>query len=138
MWENLLMGYSPDAGSAYGSKLNWSESLGWGTLALSFVGGLKGVGVIFGAITPDLINPWLILIASTVTGAVAVGTLAYAKIQRTRLDGGTLEAIYAANDRAIGNDRPVPYPAFLPKGAITVTTTTTVDVASPKPPEIRS
>ena len=88
-----------------------------------------------GSITPDAINPWLILIASTLTGGVAVVTLAYGKIIKAKLDGDTLEAIYAANNRAIAAGQTPPYPAFLPKGAFTVTTTTTVDL-KPTPPGI--
>ena len=135
-WEIFMGSDYTMQSSPFSSYLRWGESLGWGTLILSFYGGVKSLGILVGTLTPDLINPWLILIASTVTGGTAVGLLAYSRIQRARLEGETLEAIYAANNIAIRAGKVPPWPAFLPKGALTatVTTTTVVDVNPSKPP----
>lgn len=134
-WE-IFMHYAPTS-SPFATHLRWGETLGWGTVVLSGLAGLKGAATLIGAITPDMVNPWLILIASTIVGAAGVWTVVYARIHRARLDGETIEAIYAANNRAIRDGKPIPFPAFLPAGAIPVTATTVVDAAPAKPPEVK-
>lgn len=131
-WE-ILMSYSATT-DTYGSHLRIGEASGWVTLLLSTMGCIRGATSLFGNITPDVVNPWLILIASTITGGVAVWTLAYSRIVKARLEGSTLEEIYAANNRAVRANQPVPFPTFMPRGSVTVTTKTTVDVQA-KPPE---
>lgn len=132
---DFLMAYSPSVPShTFGPHLRLGEFSGWATLILSVIGGIRALGHVIANITPDAVNPWLILIASSITGLVAVGTLAYSRIIRVKLDGETLEEIYKANNEAIRAGHTIPFPNFLPKGAITVTTKTTIDVQA-KPPE---
>lgn len=136
-WE-IFMGYAAEhSGPDIGSHLRVGEVSGWAALVMSIFAGLEGAGTLLGAITPDVINSWFLLVGSLVLSGVASGALIYSKVIRTRLEGSTLTEIFAANNLAIRNRQPIPYPAFMPKGSITVVTQTTIDVtAVPKaPPE---
>lgn len=113
----------------HATKLNTvhlGEGLGWATIV---IGGMSAVGSFFhlsmATVTPGDVQPWVILVAGVIVMAVGVGITVYNRIlkaildgqsltQKATLDGQAIAAIYAANNLAIAQGKPVPRPEYLP------------------------
>ncbi len=113
MWDDLMEFVHRHVSS----HVQIGQATGWIALVTSTVGVMVAGVRLLGAITPDGVNQWILLLISTITGGTAVGCLAYARIVAARQDGETLEVCHELNRREMMAGRPPRFPHLIPKAA---------------------
>lgn len=84
--------------------------------ACSWIAGTIGsVTAIFGVVTPDVVQQWVLMAFGLVLAGAGFGSAIYMRLTKAKLEGQTLEVIFRANQEAFLAGKPLPSPEFWPK-----------------------